>query len=263
MNTKLNHIILDWLWQHPDPRFIRLCLSALPSSDYKKALTLDVLCDDPQQAITKLKALVRSPRVSRRLDYLDLRLKSATPTPKLKEITIKHGVHPHFGELEKLIRQHRLKTGAEIGVFMGYHAAHILEACRNLTLFCVDLYDNIQGDGYDDWNSQQFGDLFQTVTRQMSKYHRATFIRLPSLQAAKALKPNSLDFIFLDADHRYPAVKADLRAWEKVVRPGGVISGHDYSHPSWPGVKRAVDEWAKKTSREIHRGQETFWYTYA
>ena len=160
MITKLNRIILDWLWQHPDPSFIRFWLSVLPSSGYKKALMMDVLHDDPRHAIIELQALARSSRIRNRLDYLNLRLKSATPTPKLREITIRHGVHPHFGELEKLVRKHHLKTGAEIGVFMGYHAAHLLEACRNLTLYCVDLYDNIAGDGYDDWTPQMFDNLF-------------------------------------------------------------------------------------------------------
>jgi hypothetical protein len=27
-----------------------------------------------------------------------------------------------------------------------------------------------------------------------------------------------------------------------VVHPGGIISGHDYGDPTWPGVKRAVDQ---------------------
>jgi predicted O-methyltransferase YrrM len=49
------------------------------------------------------------------------------------------------------------------------------------------------------------------------------------------------DFIFIDADHSYEAVKADIAAWSKRLAPGGTIAGHDYD-AHWPGVMRAVDE---------------------
>lgn len=47
------------------------------------------------------------------------------------------------------------------------------------------------------------------------------------------------DFIFIDGSHTYPAVKDDIVACLPMVRPGGIISGHD----SWiPGVARAIKE---------------------
>ena len=33
--------------------------------------------------------------------------------------------------------------------------------------------------------------------------------------------------VFIDADHRYHAVRADIRAWINKVRPGGILAGHD------------------------------------
>lgn len=45
--------------------------------------------------------------------------------------------------------------------------------------------------------------------------------------------------VFLDADHRYEAVQADIAAWLPLVRPGGVLAGHDYDDE---GVRRAVTE---------------------
>ena len=49
------------------------------------------------------------------------------------------------------------------------------------------------------------------------------------------------DLIFLDADHRLEAIRADIAAWTPHVRAGGILCGHDYS-PVWPAVVRAVDE---------------------
>ncbi len=50
------------------------------------------------------------------------------------------------------------------------------------------------------------------------------------------------DFIFIDGDHRYDSVIRDIYASLKLLRRGGILAGHDYTHPDWPGVKRAVDE---------------------
>lgn len=49
------------------------------------------------------------------------------------------------------------------------------------------------------------------------------------------------DLAFLDGDHRHAEVLRDIDAALELVRPGGILSGHDYGHPSWPGVKQAVD----------------------
>jgi hypothetical protein len=49
-----------------------------------------------------------------------------------------------------------------------------------------------------------------------------------------------LDLVFLDGDHRYEEVAADIHRWAQHVRPNGIICGHDYG--AFPGVTRAVDE---------------------
>lgn len=49
------------------------------------------------------------------------------------------------------------------------------------------------------------------------------------------------DVVFIDANHGYPSVIRDIRLARKLVRPGGVICGHDYK-PEFPGVIKAVNE---------------------
>ena len=51
----------------------------------------------------------------------------------------------------------------------------------------------------------------------------------------------SLDFVYLDGDHSEAAVAGDIRLWRPLVKPGGILAGHDYGHPDFPGVKQAVD----------------------
>lgn len=50
------------------------------------------------------------------------------------------------------------------------------------------------------------------------------------------------DFVFIDGDHRYESVCKDINNVRKILKPGGILSGHDYTHHDWPGVKKAVDE---------------------
>lgn len=50
------------------------------------------------------------------------------------------------------------------------------------------------------------------------------------------------DLVFIDADHSYDGVLADIRAYVPLVRPGGILAGHDYTTDVHPGVRRAVDD---------------------
>ncbi len=58
----------------------------------------------------------------------------------------------------------------------------------------------------------------------------------------RSLRPEDFvvaDFVFIDGSHEYPHVAQDIRLAQAIVRPGGLIAGHDYG---WTGVRRAVDE---------------------
>ena len=89
-----------------------------------------------------------------------------------------------------------------------------------------------------------------------------------SLDVVKKIDDGSLDWIYIDADHEYEAVKADLEAWFPKVRNGGIISGHDYvkyeSEESIFGVIEAVDEFCKKYGYKIEGlfdvGKFASWY---
>lgn len=52
------------------------------------------------------------------------------------------------------------------------------------------------------------------------------WLRAYSLEAA-ANWVGPIDFLHLDADHRYEAVRADWEAWTRHVVPGGLVAMHD------------------------------------
>lgn len=50
-----------------------------------------------------------------------------------------------------------------------------------------------------------------------------------STRAASLFADGSLYFVFIDANHAYQHVLADLQAWYRKIAPGGEIGGHDYT----------------------------------
>lgn len=72
---------------------------------------------------------------------------------------------------------------------------------------------------------------------------RIEVLEMESLAAARHLHGLGvkLDSVFIDACHEYAECGADIQAWRALVKPEGIIAGHDY----WPvhnGVMAAVNE---------------------
>lgn len=77
--------------------------------------------------------------------------------------------------------------------------------------------------------------------------HKVLNYSVPSPQASRQFPDGFADMVFIDGDHTYQAVKADILAWIPKLRAGGLLCGHDYTHAAdglieRPGVKQAVDE---------------------
>lgn len=76
-----------------------------------------------------------------------------------------------------------------------------------------------------------------------------TLITGDSVRAASLFPNFGLTMVFIDANHSYASVSADIRTWLPKVRVGGVLAGDDIGLPDeppeakvWPGVVRAVNE---------------------
>ena len=140
-------------------------------------------------------------------------------------------------ELAKEFAKLGYAKGAEIGVYVGYYSRVLLDIIPNLNLLCVD-----------SWEPKTRRErAYQLALEILSRYPNATVVRGKSVDVAKTVEDETLDFVFIDADHSYLSVKDDLEAWVPKVRKGGIVSGHDYFEPQSGnlGVIQAVDEYVK------------------
>jgi predicted O-methyltransferase YrrM len=81
---------------------------------------------------------------------------------------------------------------------------------------------------------------------------RVRFI-VTTTQDAAAAWAGPIDFLYVDADHTKPSVKADLTLWWLHLRPGGLIAGDDYDNPMYPGVVEAWDEFEQEQGQHFAR----------
>lgn len=137
-------------------------------------------------------------------------------------------------------------TFVEIGSWCGKSAAfmgvEILNSEKPITLHCVDPWVDGGADLRDTehWKGMQGKSLVDLFARNIKpvasviKMHQAT-----SADAVSSFEDYSIDFLMIDGDHNYEPVKNDIRNYLPKMKPGGIMSGDDYT---WPGVKQAVDE---------------------
>lgn len=125
-------------------------------------------------------------------------------------------------------------VGVEVGVFRGDLTQHILGHWRGGTMFLIDVWREI-GNEYQDVcnNDEQLQYMVDTANVIKGHEHRAHMIRTTSKVASTLFQDESLDFIYIDANHKYDAVKEDLELWYPKLKKGGVFSGHDYLNTDW------------------------------
>ncbi len=137
--------------------------------------------------------------------------------------------------LEHKINKNKWEVGVELGVLKGDTYLYLLEHCLSLK----HLY------GVDTWEYSESENLpYEEFVREKAKKYgdRAVFTKEKTAAAAKDFTDGKMDFIFIDADHSYKSVAADIEAWLPKIKKGGWMMGHDYEHPRFPGVKQAVLE---------------------
>lgn len=139
-----------------------------------------------------------------------------------------------------------LDAGVEVGTFEGAYAETLLAANPRLHLTCVDPWAVYAG--YTDYMRQTtLARAYDTACARLAPhYGRCTIRRSFSVEAASYYKNGSLDFVYIDGNHKLLNVVADIAIWETKVKVGGIVAGHDFVKRSrWPHVQvvEAVTAW--------------------
>ena len=141
-------------------------------------------------------------------------------------------------ELEFLrIMADKNKSILEVGSWKGRSTKALLDSGKKV--FAVDTWEGSQDPQDLTYNMAKKEDVFAIFKKNVGHYENLKIIKKDSLTAAKQFSDKSVDLIFIDANHTYEGVKADIQAWLPKARRA--IMGHDYT-PGWPGVVKAVDE---------------------
>ena len=94
-------------------------------------------------------------------------------------------------------------------------------------------------------------------------YQRWNFIQGTAEEILPNLKPE-YDMVFLDSDHGADTSPIQIREAWKLVKPGGMLAGHDY-WSCFDTVGKAVDAWALENGIRVHmarpHSREGVWWT--
>lgn len=145
-------------------------------------------------------------------------------------------------------------SGVEVGVWKGENALNLLTAHPKLHLNLVDPWDmdNPYLRNEARYPVKDFAAAYKQVLKIQQKFpNRCTIARMLSVDAAIYANQETYDFVFIDGEHSYDAVASDLAAWFPAVKQGGYICGHDYKNGKFPGVTKAVKEFAAANKLNI------------
>ncbi|KAF4749516.1 hypothetical protein FOZ62_013990 [Perkinsus olseni] len=146
----------------------------------------------------------------------------------------------------------------EIGVFSGHFSDFVLGALPNVTLIGIDPYYGDDGTFPPELAHLDPVMVYEQTKERYSKYsERAKLWATTSKEASRVIPDESVDLIFIDGCHEYDCVREDIDLWLPKLRPGGIMSGHDFSD-KWPGVVRRVNE--IRAGQDLFLGMDFMWW---
>lgn len=139
---------------------------------------------------------------------------------------------PNVGrdDLAVLIHDLDFKIGVEVGVASGQYSKVLNDCNPQMKLYGIDPWASYKE--YKDYVKKETFDYLETeAMKRLSDRPNYEFIKDFSMNAIKRFEDNSIDFVYIDANHEDPYITQDIEGWFKKVRSGGIVSGHDFTKP--------------------------------
>lgn len=177
----------------------------------------------------------------------------------------------------EVLDERNIQSYCEVGVLEGDSAWEVLCKVNPLTMILIDTWapypefrpqsPSRRWDKHALKTADELEAMYQRVINRFKRYidaGGAIILRSDSRKASRGLHSFAFDAIFIDADHRYEAVKRDIETYWPLVAPGGILIGDDYNTKaermrSFWGVKKAADEFANKNNLELTLQRHKLW----
>lgn len=174
-----------------------------------------------------------------------------------EEVEQSKKVHdPTRNALLHVIRKRNLKVGIEIGVQYGLNAESILENTGIEKLYGIDPYDTSfypisPLKGKDE-------EIYQHAMKRLERFgDRYEHIRKPSNDALLDIE-GEIDFLYIDGGKTKGNIVDDFTLWYPKIKMGGIMSGNDYNHSSYPWITRFLNQ---KYSH-VNAGPADLWWVH-
>jgi|GEM_PF-751069 len=152
----------------------------------------------------------------------------------------------------------KTKLVVELGSWLGLSTRFIAEHAPRATIVSVDTWEGSIEHKTQERYQKLLPRLFETFQARCWDYReRITPLRMNSLDGLRRVADAGLepDLVYVDAEHTYEAVSAELRLARELF-PHALLCGDDYD---WSGVRRAVDEFAASAGLVVDRSGERGW----
>lgn len=129
--------------------------------------------------------------------------------------------------LDQFVKVHKPFLAIEVGSWKGLST--MLIARHSNTLYCVDTWrgaDNVQ-EMRNEAVSKDVFVIFRHNLITMGLWPKIKPLYMSSIDAARIIRDESADLIFIDGDHSYTGISQDLAAWWPKLKQGGILCGHD------------------------------------
>lgn len=159
-------------------------------------------------------------------------------------------------ECKKML--HSNIDAVEIGVYRGDFARKIYDILCPYYLLLIDPFEEgkeryigaLYGQKIAYSNYWDLNHVVQIFKDEIKEKRVDVDVRL-SHEAVERYEHDSFDFIYIDANHEYPAIKQDLNDWLPKLTINGLLCGHDMLDIEGFGVLKAVNEFIKEQNLEL------------
>jgi hypothetical protein len=152
----------------------------------------------------------------------------------------------------------KTKLVVELGSWLGLSTRFIADHAPGATVVSIDTWEGSSEHKAQERYARLLPRLFETFQARCWDYRdRITPLRTTSLEGLQRVADAGLepDLVYVDAEHTYEAVAAELRLARRLF-PHALLCGDDYD---WSGVRAAVDEFAAGAGLVVDRSGARGW----